>query len=508
MPVATEPSERVSAAVAASPGITAAALARALGGRRTTALAVIREAITAGVVHEAPSQVQARGGSQRSTTGLYLGAAPSPEAATVPGGPGEYLRPLREQLRLPAAMLAAQLGVSTNLVYHWESGRQPVPAWVVPRLDRALELANQEHQGGAVSKKRRAEEARRAMLRAISDNPGLSRVELGRALDLSRTTVRNRLEPLLEASRAHEGRPLHRAAGRSVGLYPGPAMAAPTVELVQDVATAARRAGWSGHRIARALGIPPTTWWPAVAGTRPLPRYITEAELREVLAQAQQEGEQLEVRLVDHIAGHDDVTRESLTRSTFGRSEAVLDALDRLLTQDRVHYGSAEVVNDSGVRRFLRVLRPGPAPAAVVTLTGDELETMRRTRHVSRVALGRAVGVSDTQVGHWESGAQPIPAGRAAQLVAYLEELPIHDEPMRDPERFTDAQLADLALAYIAEHPGVTARVLAREALRGSAQRRLAVVAQLVASGRADARPVQVARSLGDTRPGTGLFLP
>lgn len=477
-----DPFARAVAAASARPGLSYAALAREIGGRRATALALLREAVTSGRLHEAESRVPAGpSAATRSVLGLFPGPAPQ-EAPPEPSAAAELLD-LRQQLDLSAAQVAAQLGISPGLLYHWEAGRQSVPTWAARALPAALELA-QSHALLSTQTRPRARARRRELLRTIEARPGLTRQQLTAAVGIrSRSTLRERLEPLLAAGRAHEA---PAGAGRALGLFPGPAPLPVPTPTAAELHAAAQRAGWPGRRVARALGIAAPTWHNC-ARSRPgshLANLVTPERVTQVMEELVAAGDALERNLLADMPA----TREALTRGRYGRSSVVESALDRLLAAGRAHYASSPYVNASGVTRHLAHLHPGPGPQSE-PLSGEDLRELRQSRGLTRPTLGAALGLSDTQLGHWENGHQPIPASRAAQLRAHLEPLPLRENGRaRMRSSYTDAEVEAAALAYVAEHPGASRRIVA-SAMLGTAPRRWETLARLVEEGRLREEP-------------------
>jgi transcriptional regulator with XRE-family HTH domain len=197
------------------------------------------------------------------------------------------------------------------------------------------------------------------------------------------------------------------------------------------------------------------------------------------------------------------MTREQLTRGTYGRSVVVEETVDRLLIAQRMHKGYVRIVNNRGVARNVEVLRSGPAPAVEPELSSAELTERRRLTGLSRAQFAARFGVSKTQQGFWEKGDQPT-TGRAAELRALLDELGTAAAPHIDVVRSTDDELEQVTLALLTETPGQTRRALTM-LMPGDVRRRHATVLRLVASGRLVERTER--RYRGDGHPFTAKVL-
>lgn len=453
--------------MATSPGLTRAAAATRLGGRRTVALGLVADAIEAELVHEDQTVVPTRGGAVRAARGLYPGRPRAAEALMPPPATsGSALRAWRAQARVSLAGLADGLGVTRALVHLWETGRQPVPSWANERLGDALEAAQM------APRPRRRRDARRArdVLATVRSRPGITRRELvGHSVRAAAA-----LERALTAGKVHEA-PI-RPAGRRralVGLFPGarprvPLYEPPTGGAFRDARSAA---GWTVARAARAIGegVTPAqlaTW--ERRGDQPLPGW-TGAHVRPILEDMADSAGQLERSLLAAMPA----TREHLTRGTFGRASVVTDALDRLLRSGRAHLGRELVTNAAGVEREIRVLRAGAGAAAETeAVSGQELELARLAAGLSQKALAERAGLARVTIGHYESGRQSIPPGRGEHLLA-LCAVPSAAGPRAKPPRFTDAELDDQALTLIAAagSEGLPPRQVAA-AMRGDVRRR------------------------------------
>lgn len=498
--------DRAVALVAGHPGASYAAAAKLLGGRRSTARDLLRQAVAAGLIHEGTSHVAVRiQGAVRSVRGLFVGAAPSVSAAPAPVSDGQQLRALREGAQVSQARLSAQLGVSRFLINHWEAGRQGMPAWVGPNLSEALEAA----QHPTPSRRRRPVARREAVMDVIkaSEGQGPTRRQLRGRTHLTHEAVRRILDQLIAAGAVHEAPTVYTgAAGQrfGVGVFLGPARPWPVSPTPRALHEAGQRAGWGGARIARALGISPEAWSYRLSHTfdQELPG-VLGPKASEAL-QAMTEGSQRFERDLMAAITRAPTTREQLTRGTFGRSSMVEDTIDRMLSAQRLHKGYARLVNAAGVARNIEVLRPGPAPD-VEPMSAAELIERRQLAGLSRPQLARHLGVSKVQVGHWETGRQPITA-RADELRALLDELGIADVPHLDLTRHTDSELEQIVQQLLTETPGQTRRVLTT-AMPGDVQRRHATVLRLVASGHLVERVERRARSDGVPFTATVLYV-
>jgi len=494
---------RVSDAARGHPGASYAALASVLGSRRAATLALLRTAVDQGVLYEGPSRVAVRRpGATRAVRGLFAEPpAIIKEPAAVDVGP-EQLREYRGTLGVSAARVARHLGVSVGQLYHWEQGRQSVPEWALQRFPEALERASEPDPPS----RRRSATHRNQLLREVRANPGQSRTQLAAALGITRQTLRMRLAPVLAAARVHEAAALcPDARGRlraSTSVFPGPAPAPAPTLATRDLAHAARAAGWSGARVARALGVNLPTWYAYVRADRPVPTWAQSVP--EVLATMLDAARRLERDLLEAMATRP--TREQFTRGTFGRSTAVESALARLLDQDRAHSAYVPIQNAAGVTRQLEVLQPGPAPE-VEPLDGPALTALRRSRGLSRPQLAKQVDISHTVLQKWEAGQLPINPGRAEQLRAHLETLPLAAQRRTDTKRHTDAELESAALAALHGCPGLSRRQLVAR-IPGDIRRRHALVRQLVASGRVEERQQRSARGDGVTYTAAAFYPP
>jgi len=497
--------DRAVALVAGHPGFSYDAAAKLLGGRNSTARALLRQAVGAGLVHEGTSHVAARkAGAVRSVRGLFVGPTPAAGAAPAAIDDGRQLEAMREGAGVSQASLSAQLGVSRSLVNHWEAGRQRLPAWVGPRLFKALEAA----QHPAPRRGRRAGALRLEILQVVEDSPGLTRRELRGRTHMTHQHLGRVLDQLCMAGAVHEASTVYNMArGRrfGVGVFLGPARPWPACPSARALLEASQRAGWSQKRVARALGISPEGWSKRVTRTpdQELPGKL-EPKASAALQAMYEDTQRYERDLLATIA-EKPTTREQLTRGTFRRSSIVESTIERLLSARRLHTGYARLVNAAGVARYVKVLLPGPG-LDVEPMSSVELIERRRLAGLSRPQLAQRLGVSKVLVGHWETGRQLI-TGRADELRTLLDELGTAAVPHRDLTRYTDAELEQAAVQLLTATPGQTRRALTAQ-MPGGVLRRHATVLRLVASG--DLVERQERRHRGDGHAFTAkvLYLP
>jgi transcriptional regulator with XRE-family HTH domain len=103
---------------------------------------------------------------------------------------GHGLRPLRQSTGVPAARLAAALGVPAASIYNWESGRARIPHRHLPALGEQLGL-------GATALRRYLSSAPASVgggpppseLRRLRRRTGLSQVQVGRRIGVGRHSL-------------------------------------------------------------------------------------------------------------------------------------------------------------------------------------------------------------------------------------------------------------------------------------------------------------------------------
>lgn len=371
------------------------------------------------------------------------GIFPGPPTGPGPGRPlsADDVREARQQLGLNRLQLAEQLGVSRGLVSQWEHDKKRPPAWLTQRLDDLVSAA--ASSGG--------EEAATAKVDAPPPSPpaSLSADELRRLLD---------------------------------------------------------DAGWPQARLAEALDISTTTVCGWCRGRRLVPTERVD-ELRSLLSAAAADGRERVLRAIEAQPG---LTREALTRGSrdgvggLGRGHAVAEVLDELLAAGLIHQASHMVTNAAGVERAVVGLFAGPAPAAT-PMTRGELRQRRRTVGWSTRDLARRLDVSHTQVGHWESGWQPIPQARADQLRELFAHAELPRTPYVEPRRSTDDELVVAAVALVLGSPGLPERRTVGR-MPGDVTRRKPAIQEAVDLGLIERRPVKVRYSDGRVFPHDGLF--
>lgn len=164
---------RLLAAAAAAPGATRRELLVAAGYGRAnpTALEVLEDLVSTGVLHLRPTANRGGAGSHQ---GVHPGAAP-PDA--LPAAlPGEQLRRLRHSAGLHQHDLAALVGVTQTAVAHWERG-------TAPSLRVAAVLAALQPTASAV------DPLAAKQLRRARQHAGLSQEALGDALGVTGPAV-------------------------------------------------------------------------------------------------------------------------------------------------------------------------------------------------------------------------------------------------------------------------------------------------------------------------------
>lgn len=485
--------------VASSPGLTRAGVANHLHGRRTARLADVNAALAAGLLHQAPHAVATRGGFTRSAQGLFPGA---PNGGT--GSSDEVdVAQWRRAAGLSQRTLAARLAISQRLVRHWEKGTQQVPPYWRQRLRD--ELQDLEKSTAATATRRRRHQDVVAIVRA---HPGLSRRALRPFLG-NGASAAAALAQDLAAGLIHEAPSTvvgpHGGLHVVTGLHPGSRPWRPTIPAPSggQLRRARAIAGRNQAEVARQLGVSGSTLadWERADGRLPARLAEEGAQmLRELLAGARR----LEDRVVEEVTRSPGLTLEQLTRGRFGRSSAVLAAVQRVLDDGRLHQAHAQSRNAANVTRAVRGLHPGPAPRRRAALTGPALEQARRTAGLSRPALGALVGVSGKQLAHWESGAQPVSLVRSAQLREALAEAGTALVPYVDPVHLTDDELEQLALQVITAQPGSSQREVV-EQMTGDVRRRAAAIRRLLDADRAHLQPT--VRRYADGRTFTHLTL-
>lgn len=426
------------------PGITRAAVARSMSGRIATRWAAIEEAVASGRVFEGKGYAAARGGSRRTVAALF------PRYAGGPGGEstsGVSIAAKRRAAGLTQKQLADGLGVSRSLVRQWELGLQDVSPASVKRVEAVL----------------------------------------GRAPEI-----------LEEARRRRD----------VVDIPPGP-----------ELRSMRERAGWTREEVAAHLGRAPGTIQGWERGAR-VPGEARPPLLELLGAEGPRNVEARKRELLAQVGADPGITFEELTRGGrapghqgkshrrgagpggVGRDWLTARCLDELVAAGRLHVASSV---RSG--RSRPGFHPGQGPALKeASMSGGELGEARRAAGLSKPQLARLLAVSATQVTHWESGAQRIPAARAEQVRAVLAPLE-PSAPHADVHRVGGEAMEGAALDGAGRSPGLSKSQLC-EQMPGAMARRLKVVDALVDRGALVRATVERPGPRGSTRRVNGLFLP
>jgi transcriptional regulator with XRE-family HTH domain len=148
---------------------------------------------------------------------------------------------------------------------------------------------------------------------------------------------------------------------------------------------------------------------------------------------------------------------------------------------------------------------PGPALEAP-TIAAEAFAEARRAAGLSKPALARLMGVSGTQLTHWESSKQRVPPARAEQARAILASLE-SAAPHVDVHRVAPGTIEATALELVAAAPGQSKRQLAAQ-IPGDTAKCLRTLDALVDAGRLVRSPVERPGPRGSVRHVGGLFLP
>lgn len=286
-----------------------------------------------------------------------------------------------------------------------------------------------------------------------------------------------------ERLKAFQAAPRARPAKRpSRGRTPRPPQ--PTMS-PDDLRALLFEAGWTATALADHVGVSVSkvSSWQNGTGQ---PMSLSQAtQVRSILKQAAIDGRE---RIIEEIEAKRGLTREELFRGNLGRGAAMLRFLEELLAEGQV----SEAPTLSPVGRSVTGLFAGPAPdLGAATVTGAGLEAARRSVGWSRPALARRMGVSGTQVLHWERGLQRIPAPRARQIRELLAVESPAAAPLANPPRYSLEELVRRAVAAVTETPGLTARRLADQ-LPGDVRRRWEAIALAEKSGQIHPRPTLI----------------
>jgi len=416
VPVTLARDDQVLELVGVAPGLTYAAAAGRLGGRRVTALNRLRTAVDVGLVHEGTTSVPSRGG-RRTAIGLYAGPAPPVPQVLLPGQTVQ-LKALRERLQLSLADVARQLGVSRGLIGRWEHG-SPMPAWAVRDLPAALEDAQTKTRPG----RRRDGLRLNALLAQINRDPGVTRGALaGRRLRDLRLLEQARRDGQLHEATIWVGR----GRGRQpvAGLFPGrrPRQDTPGVSTA-ELEQARHAAGWTLDSLARRVGVPATTLagWLRRYDTIPPPEAARAAVALLQARNAALDDRGAVLQAVTDLPGQ---SRKRLTQYLgYTRSLMVEQQVAALLAEGAVHQRNA------GQRGVHAGLYPGSSPQA--SLDRHELRALRLRAGLKQAELAERVGSYAVAVSDWETGRRQIPQELQQQLRALLEPLPEGGAPRR-----------------------------------------------------------------------------
>lgn len=415
MPDAVPDVARVVTLVEANRGISRARAATLLGGRRTTALALIQQAIDERRVRVDESVVPIRAGGLRTVAGLYAGADDELLVADL-GLPGAELLRLRERAGVSAGALAAALGVSHRQLRRWEAGPQVMPGAIRRRLAGALEQAQLDVDYRAPVRHGRHE--LRVLVERIAAQPGRSTYQLVRTSPSGRA--------LLEQARASGAVYQHvRYAGRSrqpvEGWYARAVATppAPPAVRVDELRAARLAAGWSQQRVADTMTsrrLPVTRMalanWERTAAA--VPGWAAPAAAR-VLATLR---EAASARVVqdprDRIAAAVQASpgatwREAVAAAGWSLNPTARRYVRELLEAGRLH---EQWRGERGQRHGL--LYPGPAPAAI--LTPQQLRARRTGAGLLQRELADLAGAPLARVREWEEGRRRIPPAWQARL--------------------------------------------------------------------------------------------
>jgi transcriptional regulator with XRE-family HTH domain len=186
------------------------------------------------------------------------------------------------------------------------------------------------------------------------------------------------------------------------------------------------------------------------------------------------------------------ITDEELTRGSLGRGSLVAAAIETAIGSEEIHRASTVRTSAGGPRSVVGYFS-GPAPVGVRSraLSGAGLERLRRAAGLSRPRLASLAGVSATQIAHWESGRQDIPAARSQQLRELLASAGKADAPFADAEIRSMEALEAEAVTVITQEPGLPGRRVA-ERMSGDAKRRWEAIRRAEASGLVHQEPTVI----------------
>ena len=408
--------------------MTYAAAAVALGGRRTSALAQLHAAVSAGLVHESQTQVPTKGNALRSALGLFPGPA---AAAVLPDEPmdARALRELRASTRVTQSNVARQLGVSRGLVHRWENDLQPIPTWAA---SHALIGALEDAQTPQRPSRRRDSKRQRELLAQVRATPGISWHQLvGRS-------VRDRrlVESARRAGHLHEGPAWTKGTRQPVtGLFAGrrPQLEVAAV-LMADLKRARLEAGWSHAAMAQHLSdadpadsarvtVAATTYagwertllqvpgWAAAQASHAL------SQARSKRRDAAAEDDQQRAAIVAAVTGQPGLSRKALLpRVQASRPYQVESVLAQLLAENVLHERHA------GRHGQQTGLYPGPSLGEV--LTPEQLVALRTRAGLTQRRLAELVGYDVQGVRYWEDSTRPMSLEWQQKLRTYLEGCP------------------------------------------------------------------------------------
>lgn len=459
--------DRVVDVVTAAPGLTYAEVARRLHRRRADALEHVRAAVAAGLLYEGPTTVRARGGSRRSgPVGLFPEPLDDVDEQLLPLDE-HALRALRVGAGISLDAVARQLGVTRGLVHHWETGRQPMPAWAARDLPAALEDAQTSEAPTRGRDARRRRELVAEVRRRVDAGESTTRHQLTGP----RIRDRRLLEQARRAGELHEAPTWIRAGWsrhEAPALFPGPRprrTAEPTVS-VGALLRARQAAEWSQESLAAHIGVARTTverWeHEHQAGRRQaVPGWATAAAAV-ALVDARRAARDRRGTILAAVDAEPGLSRKTLlARLGYTRSPITQAHVDALIAAGTLHERL------TGRRGQPRGLYPGPAPAEV--LTGEAARMLRRRAGLTQRELAAAVGTHVQAIRDWERGARRIPFEWQRRLSEHLEALPAGKPPRLRRAGLLDAgELRPALLEAIRTRRGLTRHQVEKLGLAGS----------------------------------------
>lgn len=235
------------------------------------------------------------------------------------------------------------------------------------------------------------------------------------------------------------------------------------------------RAGWTAARLAKNLGVNPSTLcrWQRDQGLRG----ERAMEARRLLEHAYQGSREELLTVVKECPG---ISREQLTRGRLGCGGPVFRLLEELLAAGQIHERRHFIINAVGIRRAVFGLFTGVAPHER-SMSGAELQRARKQAGWSRARLARRLRVSQTMIAVWEGSSSTIGEPRRGELVRILSHVPAAAKPFEDPRHTSTEELDHMTLQLIAANPGQLKSWITEE-LPGDIQRRWSSIRRLLAA--------------------------